>query len=69
MGIDASRYVGCPEAKLIDKFGVGDKTGSNFRDALSLSCMNRFRWGLMSRHQCHVIQSKMTSCGTVGRHQ
>jgi hypothetical protein len=22
----------------------------------------------MSRHQCHVIQSKMTACVTVGRH-
>jgi hypothetical protein len=41
MGIDASRHVGCPEAKLIDKFAVGDKTGNNF-ERLSQSFMNRF---------------------------
>jgi hypothetical protein len=30
MGIDAFRHVGCPDAKFIDKFGVGDKTANKF---------------------------------------
>jgi hypothetical protein len=35
MDIGVFRRVGCPEAKLIDKFGLGDKTG-NFFETLYL---------------------------------
>jgi hypothetical protein len=36
MGIDAFRHVGCPEAKLIDKFGVGDKPEITSRRSISV---------------------------------
>lgn len=47
MDINVIWRVGCHEAKLIDKIGMGDNTENSWWDAVSRSFVNRFRQGLM----------------------
>jgi hypothetical protein len=64
MGFIAPRHVGCPEAKVIEEFGVGDITEITSRRSVSVIYEHSsMRFDVPSLVSRHLIEQDVMWCG------